>query len=218
MSRSAGSPRARAWCSTTSRTAPSSVAAQRAEPAGSTSGGGSQTPFWKRRFSMAAAPGERTAAAADPAAPLSQHCARPRRRHEDRGTPHGSAVASEGTGRARRSRAHPACISIARPGVGPVRSTAETAPGPSSLAAIRRILPRQQQRVGENHRIVDDQAGGHEHQPAPAQLVPAAGERQGRGDREQRRNDRQPPRPGRPGQRPVTTVTQTIHVSTVAVR
>ena len=67
--------------------------------------------------------------------------------------------------------------STARPGVGPVRSNAAAAASRTDRRADADDLARRHhQRVVEHDRVVDDQAGRHEHQPAPAELVPAAGE------------------------------------------
>ena len=78
---------------------------------------------------------------------------------------------------ARRSPLRARRISTARPGVGPVRSAAVCVAAPSRRGRPPAIdASRQHQRVGEDDRVVDDDAGRDEHEPASRQLMPPAGQ------------------------------------------
>ena len=59
-------------------------------------------------------------------------------------------------------------IPTARPGVGPVRSSAPSAAAPRRRGRSRATrAARHHHRLGEHDRVVDDEAGRHEHEPAP---------------------------------------------------
>ena len=81
-------------------------------------------------------------------------------------------VAAGGSGRGAPSRRPWSATSTALPGRGPVRSAASVSAGAS---AIRRHLgAADHERLGEHDRVVEHEAGRHEHEPAPGEAVPAA--------------------------------------------
>ena len=99
-------------------------------------------------------------------------------------------VAGRG-GEHRRRRLGEGDLARRCPGVGPVRSRAPCRAAGATRPTEAIEPARQHQRLGEHDRVVDDEPGRHDDEPAPAELVPA---RAGAATSPRRRRPRRPRR------------------------